>query len=443
MKNNKKFVIFLLVLFIFSIIYTYFCRDIVDDELYNFGFAKSILDGRIPYVDFNMIVPPIFHYLLSFLFMVFGSYLIVYHLFLAFLVVGCVYYSYSKIGFKSICLFFLILIYPFTGYNTFCLFLLMMLLFLDDKLGDRGYILEAIIISLIFLSKQTLGLLVIPSLIYSKHKKKTLSIYLVSGLLFLLYLICEHSIGQFIDYCFLGMFEFGSKNGSFTWFLPIELIIILIIVILLFLYKKKELAYVLCFQVMAFPAFDYVHFIISIVPVVYLLLKYFGKNFFVSFFMISFSCSFFLIFSLGNIFMNGKYHYLNYYNHNGFMKGKLSQSATYNCIQDMYEQLNIYSDYTSYILGNFSYLVKLNLDIPINKFDIINKGNMGYYGGNGYIKEINNYCKDNKCVFLISDGEARGEVYNQVDRNILLYVQENYNQVYSSSIFSVYVNDSV
>ena len=43
---------------------------------------------------------------------------------------------------------------------------------------------------------------------------------------------------------------------------------------------------------------------------------------------------------------------------------------------------------TDYIEINTQSSIKLNLDIPINKYDIINNGNMGYNGSKNYIKEI-------------------------------------------------------
>ena len=64
------------------------------------------------------------------------------------------------------------------------------------------------------LTKQVLGLLVIPSLIYSKNKKKSFLIYLGIGLIFILTLIFNNSLFSFVDYCFLGMFDFTSKNNE-------------------------------------------------------------------------------------------------------------------------------------------------------------------------------------------------------------------------------------
>ena len=58
-----------------------------------------------------------------------------------------------------------------------------------------------------------------------------------------------------------------------------------------------------------------------------------------------------------------------------------------------------YPEYTPYLFGYFAYLTKLTYEIPINKYDIINNGNMGYGGYKQYIEEIDQYCQNNKCIF--------------------------------------------
>ena len=117
-----------------------------------------------------------------------------------------------------------------------------------------------------------------------------------------------------------------------------------------------------------------------------------------------------------------------------------AENATYNYIHNIGEFLEKYKDYDAYILANYAYLVKLNLNLPINKYDIINNGNMGYKGYKGYIKEIDNHCQKNKCIFILNDNELSGKVENQVNRNILYYVQKSYTKHYASNIFSIYTN---
>ena len=44
---------------VLTVLYTYYFRPIVDDELYNYGFGFNIATGLIPYKDFSMIIPPL------------------------------------------------------------------------------------------------------------------------------------------------------------------------------------------------------------------------------------------------------------------------------------------------------------------------------------------------------------------------------------------------
>ena len=133
-------------------------------------------------------------------------------------------------------------------------------------------------------------------------------------------------------------------------------------------------------------------------------------------------------------------YYMEGYHQDGFMKGRVVSSATESYIEDISSSLSKYSDYEPYILGSFSYLVKLNLNFPLNRFDIINRGNMGYGGSDGYIEEIDKNCMNKRCVFILNDGEALGKLSNQVDTDILQHIRENYYQVRSSSIFSIYIS---
>ena len=81
MKKRKIIKILLFVsLTIITTIYTYQIRFLVDDEIFNYGFAKNILDGLIPYKDFNMIIPPLFAYITAFFLKIFGEKLIIYHI---------------------------------------------------------------------------------------------------------------------------------------------------------------------------------------------------------------------------------------------------------------------------------------------------------------------------------------------------------------------------
>ena len=96
--------------------------------------------------------------------------------------------------------------------------------------------------------------------------------------------------------------------------------------------------------------------------------------------------------------------------------------------------------YFIYLLTQNSYEIKLNTSYPINKFDLINNGNMGYHGSEKYLKEIDTYCKGNRCIFIMNDSEATISKTIQTNREILSYVGSNYHKIYSYNVFSFYIN---
>lgn len=436
MKKHLRIIIFIGIVLI-TVGYIYYVRPIVDDELFNYGFAKNILDGLIPYKDFNMIIPPLFHYLLALILAIFGKKLIIYHIVIAIFITGITFISYKKIGKCAIIVYILLLIYPYTGYNMFCLFLLFILL--QQKDSKYSTIIEAIIISCMFLSKQTLGLLVIPSIIYSENKKKTILIYLTSICLFLLYLIINNSIYEFFDYCLFGMFDFANKNNTGISFLFIvECILIIILAIFAIKTKRKDLWYVLVFQIITLPIVDYYHFMISFIPIVYLYLSIFNKNIAIFILGTTAVLSFFISFNCMVSFTDR--HFLHNYDVDNFMKGRVTFRITSSYVFQVKEKLEEYKDYRPYILGNFSYLIKLNNNFSINKYDIINNGNMGYNGQEKYLNEIDTYCEKEKCIFIMMDEEIVTKKKTQTNREILKYVQKKYKKRYSSNVFSVYTN---
>lgn len=435
---QKKYlkILGVIVLFFLALVYIYYYRPLVDDELYGYGFGINILKGLIPYRDFNMIITPLFSYIIAFFLWVFGEYLIVYHIVISLIIVGITVISYKKIGYKCIVVYLALLIYPYTGYNMFSILLLFILLNLDCN-SKRYLVLEVILISMMILTKQVLGLLVIPSLVYSKNKKKSFLIYLGIGLIFILSLIFNSSLYSFIDYCFLGMFDFSSDNSKGVNFLLLVEIGIIIYLIYEFIKKKdKEVLYILFFQIMCFPIVNYHHFIISFVPVLYYLLRLGNK--YISYVVSVFVIAFVVAFSIADMVRNDNYLYHSNSKYNNFYIGRMVGNYLYDSILAIDDIINRYEWDRYYLLGNFSYVVKLFNGSDINKFDLINNGNMGYKGSSKYIEEIAEYCSNNKCLFII---ESRNEEStNQTNTDILEYVEDNYIQDIGGNVFKVYVN---
>ena len=426
------------------------------DEVWAYGFGYNISVGLIPYRDFNMVIGPIFPYFLAIILTVFGKKLIVYHIVLALMVASITYLASKKIKVYSILIFLAMLIYSSNGYNTSTLLLLFILLKILDieenvskeqalnKKFNTGDILIPIIISVMALTKQTLGILVIPSLIYSKNKNKTIATYLVIFLVFLSYLILNNNLIEFLDYCIFGLFDFASKN---TLIKPIYLLLEIVIIVILSFnlikskFKRKDIFYVLLYQVIVLPIVELNHFVLGYSAFIYILFQdkkiddYIKKSLFIALIIIEI----YLMFISNTLFAIRDREYFEYYPRDTYLKGRLVSNIMDEYVEDVGYYINKYSDYKPYIFNNYSYFIKLNSNIPINKFDLINTGNMGYNGEKRYIEEIKDICSNDKCLFIINENDLNNLEYSQVSKKILEYVVNNNIKVYSSNIFSVFI----
>ena len=191
---------------------------------------------------------------------------------------------------------------------------------------------------------------------------------------------------------------------------------------------------------MALPIVNYIHFIISFIPVIYLLFRELKGNIYFSLFSMVIIISFFIGFNFAVRIGGEDKNYLENYKVDNFMEGRVTYSITDDYVKNAKGYIDRYKNYKPYVFGRFSYLMKLNFNVPITKYDIINNGNMGYNGANRYIDEIDNYCKDNKCLFIMNDNEQDISITIQTNMEILEYIKNNYNGIYHSNLFSVYIN---
>ena len=85
-----------------------------------------------------------------------------------------------------------------------------------------------------------------------------------------------------------------------------------------------------------------------------------------------------------------------------------------------------------------SYAIKLYRKEIIDKYDLINNGNIGYNGSKKYIKEIDDYCKSHKCLFLMRNNIE--EHKDQMNDKIINYIIFNYNYLEKNKYISYYSN---
>lgn len=432
----KKYLILSLI-FIITVSYLYYVYPLTMDAIWCYGFGNNIVDGMIPYNDYNMVIPPLFPFITAIFIFILGKKLIVYYILISILITAITYISYKKIGYKTILIYLIIMIYPHNGYNVFVLFLFILLL----ENIDNNNKLIAFLISLMILTKQTIALLIIPSVIYSKNKKQTIIVYLISFLLLLLYLIINNNLYNFINYCFLGLIDFGKSNfTNINYLLIIEILLCtyLLFILIKSKFKDQKIFYILLFQIISFPIVDISHIIITIIPIIiYLYDKY--NNFL---FNIIFTASLIPFAISYNISIYKNNYNVIYNNKESFMNGKLIANNIESYVKEIKEYQETYKGYKLYLLEFKSYLYKLETKQKINKYDLINNGNLGYKGNEEYISEIEEDCLKNKCLIIINEKELNGDI-NQTDKKILKYVNKNYEKIplfHSNNNLIIYIS---
>lgn len=428
---------------VITFLYSFYIFSPNLDEIWNYGFAYNIYNGLVPYRDFNMIIPPMFAFTIIPFFWLFGSSLFSFHLYVAIIVGLIILMMYKTIKYKAFLIFPIIILGYLPSYNLFCVFLFLILVLINDGNSKYKDIYLGIIIALIFLTKQTVGAcLIIPCLFYSKKKIKTLISFMIPIFLFSIYLIINNAFLEFIDYCFLGLFSFAEKNGTFTFNS------IIIILLCLFLgykliknkFQNKIYFYGLMFQVVALPIGDIHHFFIAISVIVYVLLTEYNLSKIMYIYLLLFLYLTMSSITIGNAFSNGfdfsidKEHELYY--------GRNLQSNFKKSIYQ-YEEVLGYVNKIEYdnlfVLASGSYFFKLSQKQELNKFDLINNGNMGYKAEDGYINDIKNICLNSKCVFIV-EKYSSNKIRGQANDKILKYPEENYGLIYSLERFDVYIN---
>ncbi len=440
---NKKIIIKILLFIIISSLvfcYTYYFTPLYGDEIWNYGSGYNIFRGMIPYRDFNLVVTPLYAFLVSLFILIFNHHLFCIHFFNSIIITFIIFMLYNKSNVKSFIIIPFILLCYTPSYNLLCLFFLFLLFYVYDNCNsNKKDILVAFIVSLIFLTKQSVGLcLFIPMIYYSKNRFKCLYVFLIPIIILFIYLIFNDAFFQFIDYCFLGLFDFGDSN-SVLLFLPLEIIVVLVLVICFIKTGIKDYFYLLMFQVITIPILDDYHFMLGLIPcIVYFFSNIKLDNYKIKYyiFMSIFLCFFW------NYSLHG-YQKLHFYSdRDSYLYGRNIPSYVEDSINNIgsYINGNKYNyDYIYYFSAN-AYWVKMNINYQLTKYDMICNGNMGYMGSIKYIDEIDNYCTSHKCMFILYKYEFRAGNVSQTNRNLINYVKNNYNNKEVYDVFNIYSN---
>ena len=412
--KNEKFKTFLIIsgLFIFTFLINYF-SIVNNDVIWNYGFSYNVANGLKMYKDFNMVITPLYPTIFGSILKIFGNNMMVFYLsnsLVATIIFYIIYKNYKKTFIEMILLVSLI---SGPNYNSLCLLLLFLLILLEDK--NRNDYLIGLVLGFAFLTKSSMGLLALASLYYIKDFKKIIKRiigFLIPNLIYVIYFIKSSILKDYINYAFGSLFDFATRNFSFS----IGVIIFIVsIVYLINEYRKNKdikVLYILFFQIMSYPIFNYLHIVFSIIPVIfYILLKnnnklYLKYNKYLLILLISPILS--TIFQVEFLDMS--------YGSNA-LKNKLIETKY---ISDAKTIKNNVSNLDNlYFVMYEGYYNKLLLDLDINKYDVMLNGNLGYDGVNNTIKYFDKLPSGTKFIMYSTyeGGQLPKEIYDHIKNN--------------------------
>ncbi len=428
-KNKKKFCFLFLFLFLFF--YGLWISPLTSNELWNYGFSYGIVKGEILYKDFNLVVGPFYPFLMA-IPLFFSNSLVSYLLFHSFLTVCFMILLHKMYQERILILLLLGVMIPSLlspSYNLFFIYLTILLVYLEKSELPRKDYWIGVVLACAFFTKQSSGLiLLLPSLFcYSKNLwKRGIGFFSVT-LYFLIYFLLTSSLGDAINYCFLGLFDFGEKNSSLQLF-PFVLFCFLFIMTGILLWTRRREYHLFYYGIgmtLALPIIDFIHVSFALYFFVLLLFEVFSHSSFS--FRKSWSVSVILIgvlliegipvftdFSFSNNFSHFQYRY--------FSSSERVQ-ATHLLSYLKGKEFVIFSDQ--------NYFYQIALDQKLNHLDIVNYGNNGYDGSERIMKEINLH---KEMIYLL----PKDINHSQIDKKGYLMIQNQAVKIDSIEGFDVY-----
>ena len=383
----KNLLIFLLIfIIIFSINYFYIVCGA--DEIWTYGFSYNITKGLLPYLNYNMVVLPFHSFFIAFPMMLFGNSLLMWHIINALIITTCFYFINKKIGLsKTLFLVIAMMSFDSYSYNVYISLALIFILLFERSNYKYKDLIIGLLIGSIMMTKVNIGAFLF--LVYFFKSKEKLKVFLYAAIIpfiTLIYLLITNSLLPCIDYCLLGIKNF-SNNVVIDY-------------------------YFLVFIMMCYPICDYNHFPMMIWPLLfYLLLTLKNKN------NITIVKGLLVVLAICSL----KTFRFNYNTLDSEFFG-IRRINLGNRILDYSNYVKENSNKNIFIFEFFAYMVKLDADVPITKYDLINRGNMGH-DDLLFLKEIDKICKSEGCVILTDFYEFNLK-YTQFRKEYLEYVKK-------------------
>lgn len=427
------------IFFFFSFLISYlFLRKVSADETWSYGFSYNIASGLVPYQDFNMIVPPVFSFLFS-IGLFFYKGILMFHIEQALLMVVICYLLEKLTKEKSVILISLLILLPIVNglptYNTLCCCIVLALIYAEKRKANDLEI--GLLLGLILFTKQSIGFLILLCGCYfvkndkERLKKRCLGVAIPTFFIFT-YLLLAGNFNDFIDQCFLGMFEFSKNGESVAIWRPISIIVIWIAFLFYFRKQKYETEwiYAVAFYFICFPLFDLLHFLLGLFIILTAIIAH--SDFLFNYHLEKFFLWLIILFPIGNMLvtLNAKGVYPNHIRNYEY---RYLNPMEYHNAETLKEYNDNHLEEDIIILSSTSYIFKLSNHRRIEKLDLINRGNWGKDGTKKMIKAIQ---KKKSTLFLINKEELNYST--QTDKEVLKYIIKNGKRVDKVLYFDVY-----
>lgn len=399
MRENKKLILKYVGLFLFFFFSLVFFFNLSRGDTYvNFGFSYAIARGEVPYLDFNMVIPPLSPWFYS-IFLLFSKSILIYYAVQALLLTILFSFLFKLLGKKAwVYLILIFMPFPismntilFPGYNFLLLFLLVIVIYCEKE--KKSDYLIGFLLGLLFLTKQTVGgLLFLASFYYLfKDYKKVLKRivgFLVPTIFTFLVLLIEGCFKEFVDLCFLGLLDFGNSNFNFDLFYLIVFVLGLVVLIVRIIRKPKDISnyYVLLFASCVFPIIDYYHvslFLGSLFLLILLDLPDIKQN--IAVHCVLLASTFAVLWFVFSFLVFKDIKLVNYHN---FELSLVSKNYD-NSVRKLDQYLEVLDKNIIYLLkGSENYFFKIKSNLDITYFDLPNYGNYGYNGTDKLINKL-------------------------------------------------------
>lgn len=475
-ENLKVFLMLAITIFSLSISSSFG----VNDELWNFSNIYKMNSGYEIYKDLNVIITPLFFYIGETLFKIMGANYFVFRIYNTIIYTLMYYLIYKlfltlKVEKKIAKTFTLIILLPtvimvFMGSNynvlSFDFVLLGIIMYIknyniniknqkinikNQNINIKNFILQGIILFLIFMTKQNIAVFYIVSLIILsiinlnriKFKQSILGL-MISGLVFILlnsifitYLMFTQNLYNAINFTILGIGEF--RNNIITESIISIIIVAIFDVLIIFCFENKKinldksiknnLKILICFAIpmllIAYPLFNKYHCAVAILISVITLLYFFEAIFIKEIFkeldypkfikrLLVIGVIILLVLSIINFSEKQKYfNYSDPYYGSGINK-------------EQYEYLNKMIDY---IEKNDPLIVSVKSNFFMNVlkknngvFDLPFVGNFGIGGEQDLIEKIKN--SEKRIILIDNDKDFNG--FHQNSKLAREFIKNNY-----------------